>query len=203
MPLSYSRLKPGTFEGQDASLQDGVPVRSRDRQILIGILVHRVLETWDFQDDPEKLPAWSESVCRRGIPDEWVEDAQGLVNELYDMFNAFVCTTPYAILSQAEILGREVPITVPWQARHLSGAIDKNDTPAVLHGVIDVVYRWKHQIWMADYKTALVNPEILEQVVASYRVQATAYREALQGVFVDASVKAQLIFVRNGSSVEV
>ncbi len=203
MPLSYSRLKPGTLEGQDASLQDGVPVRSRDRQILIGILAHRVLETWNFQDDPEKLPAWSENVCRRGIPDEWVEDAPGLVNELYDMFNAFVRTTPYAILSQAEILGREVPITVPWQARYLSGAIDKNDTPAVLHGVIDVVYRWKHQIWMADYKTALVNPEILEQVVANYRVQATAYREALQGVFVDASVKAKLIFVRNGSSVEV
>ena len=56
---------------------------------------------------------------------------------------------------------------------------------------------------MADYKTALVNTEILEQVVANYRVQATAYREALQGVFVDASVKAKLIFVRNGSSVEV
>ena len=96
-----------------------------------------------------------------------------------------------------------MPITVPWQARHLSGATDKNDTSVVLHGVIDVVYRWKHQIWAADYKTTSVNPETLEQVVANYRVQAIAYREALKGVFVDASVRAQLIFVRNGSSIEV
>ena len=73
----------------------------------------------------------------------------------------------------------------------------------VLHGVIDVVYRWKHQIWVADYKTTLVNPETVEQVVTNYRVQAIAYREALQGVFADTSVKAKLIFVRNGSSIEV
>ena len=100
-------------------------------------------------------------------------------------------------------MGREVPITVPWQPRCLSKDMDKNDAPVVLHGVIDVVYRWKDQIWVADYKTTPVNPETLEQVVANYRIQAIAYRKALQGVLDDASVKAKLIFVRNGSSIEV
>ena len=179
------------------------PTRSRDRQTLIGILAHRVLQTWNFQDDPEKLPTWVDAVCRGGITDEWVEDAEGLVNELYDMFNVFVHTASYAILCQAEILGREVPITVPWRARHLSDSMEKSDMPMVLHGVIDVVYRRKHQIRVADYKTTLVNPETVEQVVTNYRVQAIAYREALQGVFADTSVNAKLIFVRNGSSIEV
>ena len=202
-PLSYSELKSDTFEYREALPQGGVRICSRDRQTLIGILAHRVLQTWNFDDDPEKLSACFEGVCNKENFDGWVGDPQGLVNELCDMFNAFVHTASYAILCQAEILGREVPITVPWEAKHLSEAVDKNDMPLVLHGVIDVVYRWENQIWMADYKTTSDNPDTLEKVVANYRVQAIAYREALQGVFVDDLVRAKLIFVRNGSSVEV
>ena len=88
VPLSHSGLKLSTFECQGASPQDDVTTRSCDRQTLIGTLAHRVLQTWNFQDDLEKLPGWIEHVCQRGISDEWMQDAQGLVNELYDMFNA-------------------------------------------------------------------------------------------------------------------
>ncbi|MCH7614908.1 MAG: hypothetical protein IH978_04090 [Nitrospinae bacterium] len=82
----------------------------------------------------------------------------------------------------------------------------EHSSPAVLHGVIDVVYRWKDHIWVADYKMNVVDPDSpdsINRLVANYRGQAIAYREALKGVFADRPVRAHLIFLRNGVSVEV
>jgi ATP-dependent helicase/nuclease subunit A len=204
-----SKMTPGEQE-ENVSIQPFAPQstrhRPRDRQALVGTLAHRVLQSWNFQDDPEKLPAWIEDLCRRGIPDEWHAEAQDLVSELRDMFNGFVRTAPYAILRQAEILGREVPISVPWHERDFSDTTAEHRSPAILHGVIDVVYRWKDHIWVADYKTNVLDPDSpdsFNRLVAKYRVQTIAYREALSGVFADTPVRAHVIFLRNGVSVEV
>ncbi|MDT7042086.1 UvrD-helicase domain-containing protein [Candidatus Nitronereus thalassa] len=175
----------------------------RDRQALVGTLAHRVLQTWNFQDDPEKLPGWISNICTLGVPENWQHDVQGVTKELRDLFNAFVCTAPYVILRQAEILGREVPITVPWSRTDFSEATPGNGSPRVLHGVIDVVYRWQNQVWVGDYKTTAMSVDSMNRIVANYRGQAIAYREALQGVFGEMPVRAHLIFLRSGSSVEV
>ena len=176
--------------------------RSRERQALVGTLAHRVLQSWNFQDDPETLPTWIETLCHHGIPDDSQDESQHLLREVQDLFKIFVTTAPYAMLRQAEILGREVPLTVPWRERHVSDTT-KNGLPAVLHGVIDVVYRVHNQIWVADYKTTMVNPDSIDWLVANYHSQAIAYREALRDVFNDMPVRAQIIFLRQGSSVEV
>ena len=186
-----------------------IPNRSRDRQALVGTLAHRVLQAWNFQEDPEKLPAWIGEVCGRNITEDWQEQTEDIVHELREMFNAFVLTAPYAILRQAEIIGREVSITVPWRPRSEAGTSMGHVAPAVLHGVIDVVYRWKDHIWVADYKTNWVSPDwpdspdSMSRLVANYRDQAIAYREALTGVFENTPVRAHVIFLRNGSSIEV
>ncbi len=180
--------------------------QSRDRQALVGTLAHRVLQTWNFQEDPEKLSLWIEEVCGRDIPEEWQNQAQDVEHELLEIFHAFVLTAPYAILRQAEIIGREVPITVPWRSSDRKEDLVGHVARSVLHGVIDVVYRWKGQIWVADYKTNPVNPDSpdsMKRLVANYRRQAIAYREALTGVFEEKTVRAHVIFLRNGISVEV
>jgi len=203
-----SMEKPESFKPMmsDQSARDPVnpePSPIRDRQALFGTLAHRVLYTWNFQDDPENLPAWIDDVCKRTIPDNWTIGMLDLVSELREMFHTFVCSPSYAILRQAEILGREVPITVPWRNRPSPEAGMKEGTPAVLRGIIDVVYRWKGHIWVADYKTTVVQSEVRDQVVAKYRGQAIAYQLALKRVFEESPIRATIIFLRNGTSVEV
>jgi ATP-dependent helicase/nuclease subunit A len=202
-PETMAEFDPKAFDSQTASAQQPVSTLVRDRQALVGTLAHRVLQTWNFEDDPEKLPAWIGGICGHSIPEDGQQDAQDLINELRDLFNAFVRTAPYAILRQAEILGREVPITVPWPRTESPEAIKIHGSPVVLHGVIDIVYRWQNQVWVGDYKTNVVSLDSMKRVVANYRGQAIAYREALQGVFGEMPVRAHLIFLRNGSSVEV
>ena len=207
-PTSLGNRKPeetSEFEPDSVGAHEQQPVGPffRDRQALVGTLAHRVLQTWNFQDDPEKLPAWIGNVCRRGVPEEWQHDMQSVNKELRDLFNAFVRSAPYAILRQAEILGREVPITVPWRQPGSFGTFPGNGFPSVLHGIIDVVYRWQNHVWVGDYKTTAVGVDSLKRIVANYRGQAIAYREALQGVFGETPVRAHLIFLRSGSSVEV
>ena len=210
-PTSLGQAEPMTTveRMQDAFVpihQSSAGNRSPDRQALVGVLAHRVLQDWNFQEDPEKLPAWIGDLCTRSIPDDWQGEARDVVNEVRNIFKAFVRTAPYAILRQAEILGKEAPITVPWRGPGSSGAPAEKSSPAVLHGVIDVVYRWNNQIWVADYKTTVVgsdSPDSVNQLVANYRGQAIAYRKALKGVFGATPVRACVIFLRNGVSVEV
>jgi len=200
------RGKRKTTASIQPSMTRSASPQSRDRQALIGTLAHRVLQTWNFQEKPEKLPDRIGEICARGISADWEDQRTDLVHELQEMFHAFVRTVPYAILRQAEIIGKEVPITVPWHRRGTVATSVGQVTPAVLHGVIDVVYRWEGQIWVADYKTNVVSsdsPDIMNRLVANYRGQAIAYRQALTGVFADTPVRAHVIFLRNGSSIEV
>ena len=215
MRESYGRslfITPTSFEGADPDFiqegdgrnflgdrSPGTGRPSRDRQALIGTLAHRILYTWNFQADPEKLPALVTEVCHAGIPDEWKNETPNFINELRDMFNGFVRTAPFAILRQAEILGREVPIMVPWKREGEKVGWNKPSS-AVLRGVVDIVYRWKHHIWVADYKTAIVKPDEEDWVVAKYRAQAIAYQDALREIFKDTTIRAQLIFLRQGFS---
>lgn len=180
--------------------------QSRDRQALMGTLAHRVLQTWNFQEDPEKLPALIGEICGRSVPNGWQGHMQDFVHELREIFHGFVLTAPYVILRQAEIIGREVPITVPWYRRDSPESSGVQVASAVLYGVMDVVYRWKDHIWVADYKTNIINPDSpdsMNLLVANYRAQAIAYREALTNVFKGTPVRAHVIFLRNGTSIEV
>ncbi|MDA0739558.1 MAG: UvrD-helicase domain-containing protein [Nitrospirae bacterium] len=217
-PLFMTPTSLGTMEShgswkverKDSASQPSVNVsadhQSRDRQAFVGTLAHRVLQTWNFQEDSEKLPAWIGEVCDRSVPEGWQPHMQDFLRELREIFQAFVLTAPYAILRQAEIIGREVPITVPWYPRESPESSGDHVAPAVLYGVMDVVYRWKDHIWVADYKTNIINPDwpdSMNRLVANYRAQAIAYREALTNVFKDTPVRAHVIFLRNGTSVEV
>ena len=185
-PVALPRKKPASQSG------------SSDQSAIIGTLAHRVLHGWDFSADPAAMPTWIEDCCRMYLPKEWVSESDSLCAELQELFTHFIESEPYAVLCQADILGREIPFVVPWES------MGAEYTPAsVMQGVIDVMYRRDQQIWIADYKTNRVEKNALAQVVQEYRTQMEIYRRAAESALGQGPIRAQLIFLRSGLSVEV
>ena len=73
----------------------------------------------------------------------------------------------------------------------------------VMEGVIDIVYRWHNQIWVADYKTHMADDATLESLVQEYYDQVNVYQKAVSQALGISPVRGQLIFVRIGRAVEV
>ncbi len=199
--LAISEKVPGQSERQSiapkrkkAASQPG----SSGRSAIIGTLAHRVLHDWDFSADPATMPTWIEACCRHDLSMEWVPESGDVCAELQEIFAHFVESEPYSVLRQADILGREVPFAVPWENAEV-----EHVPASVMEGVIDVMYRRDSQLWIADYKTHRVDERSLGQVAHEYRAQMEVYRRAAESVFAQDSVRAQLIFLRSGLSVEV
>ena len=171
-----------------------------DRSAIIGTLAHRVLHGWDFSADPATMPMWIEACLRAYLPTESVSESGDVRADLQEIFARFVESEPYAVLRQADILGREIPFAVPWES---PGVAAEYAGASVMEGVIDVMYRWDQQVWIADYKTHRVEPRSVEPVVQEYRAQMEVYRRAAESALAQGPVRAQLIFLRSGLSVEV
>ncbi len=182
---------------QSLALPKTAPQRDpSDRSAVIGTLAHRVLQGWDFSADPAGMPDWIDACCRSSLPLQWVSEADGLCEELQELFTRFVESEPYAVLRQSEILGREIPFAVPWEN-------GDEQHPSVMEGVIDVMYRRGQEIWIADYKTHRVEEGSTTQVAHEHRAQMEIYRRAAALALRQESLRAQIIFLRSGRSVEV
>ncbi|MGH7165658.1 MAG: PD-(D/E)XK nuclease family protein, partial [Nitrospiraceae bacterium] len=190
---------------------------------LIGTLAHRVLEHWDYTDDPAKLAERVAGVCQSGNPPYPAAEAAEVAAELRDIMAVFAASESYAELRRATILGREVPFTIPWAAtdpHHASPKvwpIDKLRVPSLvegqahhpeprrgithhclMEGVIDVVYRLDGQLWIADYKTDRVREEDIPDRLAQYGQQARVYTEAVSQCLGVDRVGFKFIFLRHG-----
>ncbi len=177
-----------------------------DRQAVVGTLAHRVLQDWDFSENPSALAGRIEHCCRAYLTDKGDADVQSLCEELRDVFEHFVESEPYAVLREAEILGREVPFAVPWdRVRDQAGRVPDQtaDSSCVMEGVIDVIYRRDRQIWLADYKTHQVDESSLDQVVQEHRTTVQVYQRGAAFALGGVPIRTQLIFLRSGRSVEV
>ena len=202
-PLALLEKVPGQSERQSVAPRHkkaaSRPVSS-DRSSIIGTLAHHVLHDWDFSADPATMPMWIEACCRTYLSMEWVSESGDVCAELQEIFAHFVESEPYSVLRQADILGREIPFAVPWES---PGAGAEYTGVSVMEGVIDVMYRRDQQLWIADYKTHQVEEHSLDQVVHEYRAQMEIYRRATTLAWGQGPVRARLIFLRSGLSVEV
>ncbi|HZS94157.1 MAG TPA: UvrD-helicase domain-containing protein [Chloroflexota bacterium] len=200
-------LTPSAMRG-DGLGPESVADRARaDRDLgaLIGVLAHRVLEGWDFTEDPARLDERIDAVCRAGIPPERQDEAAAVAGELREMFQTFVSSEPYAALRRATVLGREVPFAVKWtgegRGARREGAGDGD--VCVMHGVMDLVYRLDGRLWVADYKTDRVGIDEVRARAESYRDQARMYTEALSRSLREDHAQFQFIFLRHGIAVIV
>lgn len=193
--------------------QPAVEEGSRGR--LIGTLAHRVLEHWDYADDPSGLAARVAGVCRSGNPPYPESEVAAAEAELRDMLTTFAASEPYAELRRAEILGREIPFAFKWEGDRLwaigygSDRVRGESPPlpiasrpspdaCVMHGVLDLVYRLDGRMWVADYKTDSVRQEDIPERLAQYGQQARIYSEAVSRCLGVDRVGFKFIFLREG-----
>ena len=160
---------------------------------LPGILTHRVLETWDFKDDLERLRNRIEEICDRGIPSEKYGESASIRAEVFKMLETFHSSPIYRILQGATIIGREVPFTVPWDCVSESGQAIKGFS-CVMEGVIDLVYQLNGQYWVADYKTDHLSEKDLSTKVTYYQEQMGIYKQAARRCLGLHEVKCHLFF---------
>ena len=174
---------------------------------LIGTLVHRILEQWDFADDPTKLIDRADAkfvsidynnCCKNS-------DIAIIIKEILEVFAR---SEIYRTLREATILGREVPFAIPWGSSpsQRSGISTLHPAPprhSVMEGIIDLVYRFNGDIWIADYKTDHVTAEETAARAQEYRLQAQVYTKAVAQCLGVRPKGFQFIFLRTGTVVPV
>ena len=157
---------------------------------LAGVVVHRLLEQWDFSQDPSKLLGQADAVLQAALEPGNQSHAAAVAESVKDLLAAFGQSDVYARLQSSEILGREVPFIMPWGDRQ------------VMEGVIDVVYRFDGALWVADYKTDAVSTDQAAGRAEQYRVQSEVYKAAVkQGLGTEP--RFHFFFLRCGAAIEV
>ena len=157
---------------------------------LVGVVVHRLLEQWDFSEDPSKLPGQAAAVLQTALESDDQSHAAAVAESVNELLVAFGRSDAYARLQSSQILGREVPFIMPWGDRQ------------VMEGVIDVIYRLDGELWVADYKTDVVSTTQAAGRAEQYRVQGQIYKAAVKQSL-SAEARFHLLFLRCGAAIEL
>ncbi len=188
-------LSPTLLKRREAELAEsfsgaeGVGAPS-ELPLLIGELAHRFLETWNFDDDPAEFRARLEPFLDRWIESEQEPNRDTLRRELEEIFDIFFSSEAYRELKGSNILGREVPLLMPWNGQ-------------IMEGVIDLLYEKDGQLFLADYKSDRVQQAEIPATAARYHHQVKIYSEAVRQALKREPAGFKLIFLRLGEAVVV
>ncbi len=166
------------------------PAHQRSPAMLVGDLAHRFLENWDFSNDKESFRDRLGPFLASGLPREFQRDLPMITGELEAIFERFVHSKIYDELAGARLLGREVPLLMPWGDR-------------VMEGVIDLVYEHRGLLYVADYKTDRIERKELQTAAQRYRRQTEIYSQAVRQSLRREVAAFKLIFLRLGEIAEI
>ncbi len=187
-------LTPTLLKRREESLTEAGDTRSKRRDwqtpaLLVGDLAHRFLQRRDFSAAPGDCEsALRDWLAGLALPAECASSRSEIAAELGEIFAAFARSPVYRELAGARILGREVPLLMPWDG-------------AVMEGVIDVVYEKDGLLYLADYKTDRVEPGELRRAAERYRLQAEIYSPAVRQTLGREPAAFKVIFLRLGEAV--
>src|SRR5262249_10538069 len=99
-------------------------LRSRTPSMLVGELAHRFLESWDFTRDRETYFERMQTFLDQWLPAEFRMERAQIQADLTEMFSVFFGSKIYCELAASQILGREVPLLMPWDGQIMEGVID-------------------------------------------------------------------------------
>ena len=175
-----------------------IPVRRDETSVrqdaamgrLTGVVVHRLLERWDFAQDPAGLVAQVALAVHEVLaPDDQLH-AEAVVESVTDLLVTFGRSEVYGRLRSSQVLGREVPFLMPWGDQQ------------VMEGVIDLIYRLDGTVWIADYKTDMVSADQASARAEQYRLQGQIYKAAIrQGLGMEP--RFHCLFLRCATAVEL
>lgn len=172
--------------------------RSRRISQVIGVLAHRLLEQWDYGGSPAEFHRLIATYCRSQLPLDCEKDRVRIQSELGAIFDVYGRSDPYRLLQRSELIGREVPFSIPWETAQ-DQTTGKDRTPGqVMTGTIDVIYRLNGEVWVADYKTDDVEENELPELIRRYAWQVQVYQAAVRQVLAVEPAGFQFIILRKG-----
>jgi ATP-dependent helicase/nuclease subunit A len=158
--------------------------------LLVGDLAHRFLQDWEFPRDVKNFERQLDHFIGHALPSEFESSRREIESELREIFRAFFRSKAYADFAESHILGREVPLLMPWNGQ-------------IMEGVIDLVYEKNNLLYLADYKTDRVARNELSQAAERYRQQAEIYSQAVKQSLRREIAGFKIIFLRLGEAVEL
>jgi ATP-dependent helicase/nuclease subunit A len=183
--LKWQEEEMGEAARQKTSLSS-----SRTPSMVIGELAHRFLESWDFAESVENSSDRIESLLDQWLPSKLRQEQAQIHADLAEILKRFFGSKIYGELATSQILGREVPLLMPWDGQ-------------IMEGVIDLVYEHNGMLYLADYKTDRIAREDLVQGAARYHQQAQVYSRAVRQSLQKEIAAFKVIFLRLGEVVPV
>jgi ATP-dependent helicase/nuclease subunit A len=166
--------------------------RASDRvpALLLGEIAHRFLQEWDFTADAQTFRSKLTPFVEKRLATGSTREQDQIPKELEEIFDCFFSSPVYRELSSSRILGREVPLLMPWDGQ-------------IMEGVIDLMYEKDGRLYLADYKSDRIGREEMTQAAERYRHQAQIYSQAARQSLQREVAAFHLIFLRLGEAVEV
>jgi len=124
------------------------------------------------------------------LPPELRQQRARIHADLAEVFSGFFGSKIYSELASSQILGREVPLLMPWDGQ-------------IMEGTIDLIYEYDGLLYLADYKTDRIAREELTQGAERYRQQARIYSRAARESLQREVAAFKVIFLRLGEAVPV
>lgn len=157
---------------------------------LAGVVAHRLLERWDFSQDPSGLIVQLAVAVPTILGPDDQSHAEAVAESVNELLATFSRSEAYARLRSCQILGREVPFIMPWE------------NSQVMEGVIDLMYRLDGELWLADYKTDAVLADQAAARAEQYRIQSEIYKAAVKQSL-GTEPRFDCLFLRCGVAVEL
>jgi len=188
--LTPTLLKHQEEASTEAGEKFSNPPPQKTPALVVGDLTHRFLQAWSFGGETAKLDEQLRAFIDGALPVEFAPDRAVIESELYEILNNYFRSKAYNELKSASILGREVPLLIPWQDQ-------------IMEGVIDLIYEKNGLLYLADYKTDRIKRSELRQGAERYRQQAEIYVQAAEKSLGRDVAAFKLIFLRLGEAIDV
>jgi len=176
----------GEARGGGRGERDDGAKTNADRARRLGVLAHGFLQQWDYAADPASWP----SALERYVARATAEEGDGVSKDVAAILAPFFASDLYRDLATSRILGREVPLIMPWK-------------DAIMEGVIDLIYERDGRLYVADYKSDDISPHEAPAAAERYRRQAEVYTRAVHESVGREVAVFRCIFLRLGLAVDL